>query len=194
MSRRQPTSRGVSWTKGAVAGVFAYVAGYLVVYLAKSDAINNYYGSGGTLGSPPEWKIGGWLFYAAHNVDVTVSGSGAGVSQSQTINFQDAPFWDGWLLLVPVAALLLAGIWMASSSNLRSQDGGVRAGIAVVPGYFVAAAGGMLLFTWTQTVDAGFASATASAHPEYVTGAVLAGIAYPLVVGAIGGAIGASMD
>ncbi|WP_246310200.1 transporter [Halorarum halophilum] len=176
---------------GVVAGVAAYVLGYLVTYVWQSDAVRERLSSINFLvellgGDPiPAWTGVGWYFYNAHYVDVLVPGFGG----TRTENFVASADGGNLALLyvVPPLLLLLAGLAVSVVSSARDASDGALAGLAVVPAYLLLAVVGAFVFAY-GTGDGG------SVHPDYVTATLLAGVVYPAVFGAVGGAVGSLID
>jgi len=179
---------------GLIGGVLAYALGYGTIAIAKSDAIESAAGLfgllsqfGGEIDYPAGWKLAGWMFYRAHNVDVLIDNSGT--DSANPIPFTETVFWEPWFLAVPVIALLLVGAVLAYVTATRSAMTGALAGVSVVLGYGLAAIAGVVVTGWSVSSE-GVLRFEASAGPDLLTAVLLAGIAYPLVLGAIGGAIG----
>lgn len=172
---------------GAAAGVGAYLLGYLVTYVWQSDNVREmmrginvfleFFG-----GEPiPAWKAVGWLFYNAHFVAVTHPTFGPGRASRNFIASGDAP-----VLLYAVPLVLVATI-AAVVAYTADADGPVAGGLAgttVAVGYLPLAIVGVVLFRATR------GDATIAVDP--VTGVLLAGLVYPLVVGGIGGVLGSA--
>lgn len=177
----------VPFATGAVAGLGAYVLGYLVTYLWQSGAVRDrlrginalveFFGADPV----PAWRAVGWYFYNAHFVDVLIPSFGG----TRTENFIASA--DGGsvtlLYLVPPTVLLLAGFAVAAYSNADDPRDGALVGLSVVPTYALLALVGTFVFAYGSG-DGG------SVRPDYVTGVLLAGLAYPIVFGAAGGALG----
>lgn len=180
----------VSIGGGLIGGVLAYVLGYGVIALSKSDAIDSVSGLfgvlsqfGGEFDYPAGWKLAGWVFYRAHNVDVLIDVSGS--NSPNPVALTESVFWEPWFFAVPVVALALLGAAVAFATAARSAVAGAVAGGSVVLGYVLAVAAGVVVTGWSTSV----LSVEASAGPNLVVAILLAGIAYPLVIGGIGGAI-----
>ena len=158
---------GVPVVQGALAGIGAYVLGYvLTLVLAAVDS-----GAGDTGAGVIESV--GWLFYGAHYVDIVVTGADVSLDV-----FVDLQFPQVVYTFVPVVVLIAAGFVLArrfaDGPNLMS---GVKAGVTVVAGYLPLVVGGAFLFS-----DVGV-------EPDPLTAIVLAGLAFPLILGAVGGIV-----
>ncbi|MBP1986686.1 transporter [Halolamina salifodinae] len=173
--------------QGAAAGVGAYLLGYLITYLATSGSVEERLASfnfiadlfGGDTATV--WQGVGWLFYNAHFVRTRATG-GFGGPRSQ--NFIAAS--DGGavvlLYLVPVILLLAAGLAVARLGSADDLADGAVGGATVVLGYLPLALLGRFLFDYDGSVA-----------PDLVTAVLLAGLVYPLVFGALGGAAWSSI-
>ncbi|MFC7098423.1 transporter [Halobaculum marinum] len=176
----------VSLAGGAVAGVGAYLIGYLATYVTQSGAVRDRLAGLNALaslfGGDPvaAWQGVGWYFYNAHFV-ATVVPSFGGTRTVDLIASADASV--GYLYVLPPLALFVAGAAVAFLDGASDPTDGALAALGVVPAYFVLALAGAFLFAYGAG-DAG------SVHPEYVTAALLAGLVYPVVFGGIGGAVG----
>ncbi|CCQ34526.1 hypothetical protein HLRTI_001563 [Halorhabdus tiamatea SARL4B] len=181
----------VSIGGGLIGGVLAYVLGYGVIALSKSDAIDGVSGLfgvlsqfGGEFDYPAGWKLAGWVFYRAHNVDVLIDVSGS--DSPNPVALTESVFWEPWFFAVPVVALVVLGAVVAYATAARSAVAGAVAGGSVVFGYVLVVAVGVVVTGWSTSV----LGVEASAGPDLVVAILLAGIAYPLVIGGIGGTIG----
>lgn len=182
---------------GALIGGSAYVAGYLVTVLfTVLDGL-------AVAGDVPTWTAIGWVFYGTHNVRIEMSGGTAdGLSTERVSVFElegavAAPVSElsstvprVLYLLVPVAVLLGAG-YVAYRVADERRPGPVRAatlGASVVIGYLTLAVAGVFVFEHSRSLTVqGRAALSFSAGPDLVWAVGLAGLVYPLVLGAIGG-------
>lgn len=164
--------------EGATMGAAAYVLNYVVMYLfAVIDGVEGTAEVG-------MWKLAGWIFYGSHMVDLEASAMGQ--SQSYGV-FEDASSAEGLTstipevvyYLVPVVVLLGAGYMLYQRADV-SLDTETAAGLgaSVTAGYIVLAAVGTFLFEYS--------SGGVSIAPKMTTAIALAGLAYPLVLGALG--------
>lgn len=175
-------------TKGAVAGVAAFVVGYLVTYawLAPSvdDSLRGLNLLAQLLGidAIPTWKGVGWLFYGAHGVATRFPTAGGGTELVNLVEQSGDRTAVLLYVLVPVL-LLLAGAIIARLAAADAPDEGAVAGATVAVGYVVLAVVGTVGFAHAIG-DTG-----ASIAPDPLTGVLLAGVGYPLVFGAVGGAL-----
>lgn len=173
--------------RGAVAGVAAYLGGYLLTYLATSstmeERLSGFNFIVNVFGGEPiaVWQGVGWLFYNAHFVSTRVTGFGG----SRSVNFIAES--DGGaavlLYLVPVAMLAAAGLLVARQDDATERSDAAEAGAAVAAGYFPLAVIGRFLFQYDGSVA-----------PDLVTAVLLAGVVYPLAIGAAGGAAWTFVD
>lgn len=167
--------------EGALGGVGAYVLGYLFTYLWKAQEYRDAFARIQPVveifgGEPPApWKIIGWLYYSAHFVESRVA---AGPVTAYVNLVARGEGTLEVLYVVPPLFLLIAGYLVARrTGNRETIADGAQAGALVVSGYLVLVLVGVFAF---QVNGSG---------PEPVPSLLLAGLVYPLVFGASGGAI-----
>ncbi|MFC7079707.1 hypothetical protein [Halorussus caseinilyticus] len=167
--------------RGAVAGVGAWLLGYLLAYVWKARAVSEALEGVGfvsrLLGGEaiPAWKGVTWLFLNAHFVATrfpTVTGG------TRTTNVVTGEGGSTLLLALPPLLLLVAGAVAA-----YGRPGGLAAGAALALGYLPLSA--MAAFVTTHAI--GDTWAAISADP--VTAILLAGVVYPAAFGAVGGVV-----
>ena len=171
---------------GAVSGLGAALLGYLVTYVATSGTIENSTASQvlEALGSGlPTWKVVGWVFLNAHGVVTRFPGL-FGTTSSANLVEQFETF-STLLYAVPVVTLVAAGAAVAVARGASSVTSGAIAGATTVVGYLPVAVAGLALFSVTV--------GDAVARPDPVTAVLLAGLAYPLALGTVGGAVTAAL-
>lgn len=187
---RTDSDSGLPLLRGAAGGTFAFLLGYLATFLVQSGDLPEGLGSLAdalsALGiSPPAgWQVVGWYFLGAHNVGLDVSTSVAGQSGSGTV-LNDLGILQ---TVIPVVLLVLAGFLVARDAKVPDATEGAKAGLAVVPGYLVPAVVLALASPWSFSESAGGVSASATIAPEFLPAVLLAGLLYPVVFGALGGA------
>lgn len=174
--------------RGAVAGIVAFVFGYVIMYAWRASAVTdslrglNFVVQLLGIEAIPTWKGVAWLFYGAHGVTTRFPLPAGGPELVNLIEQSG----DGTLalayVLVPVI-LLLVGAVTARLAGARSAVEGGAAGATIAVGYVVLATVGTVV-TAHAIGDAG-----SSIAPDPVTGVLLAGAVYPLVFGAIGGTL-----
>jgi len=181
-SARSAESRPV--VEGAVAGVAAWLLGYVCTYLLVgtdlessplNDLIQFFEGESAT------YELVGWVFYNAHLVDVAYEGIGVFAPPG---NFVGGDGFTPFLYVVPPALLFVGGLALGRYAGATDTRDGAVAGALLVPGYLVLAVVGSFLFT----VSVGGASGS----PDLVSAALIAGLVYPAVFGAAGGAVAAA--
>ncbi len=166
---------------GSVAGLAAWVLGYLCTYLIAGGRIRDsglgqlleFLGEGGTI-----YKLVGWVFYNGHFVETVVDG--APVTVAGNAIGGDGGFTP-LLFVVPPAMLLAAGLAVARFQGIDAPGAGALAGAVVVPAYLALSVVGLLLFTVT--------AGPATGRPDPLLAVLLAGAVYPAVFGAAGGAL-----
>lgn len=172
---------------GLAGGIGAWLLGYLVVYVLHGSDIRNSFGSSVIelfTDGPVTWKLVGLLFYNAHNVavqipDVPFLGGGA----VNVVARGDEAALTVLFALPPV--LLLAAGAVAAWNAAEAPATAARNGASVALGYFPLSLAGAFLFAIGGEEAAG---------PSLVTAALLAGLVYPLVLGAVGGLVGGHLS
>jgi len=171
---------------GAGTGIAAYLLGYLLTYVWQSGSVEErlagYNFVTELFGGEPiaVWQGVGWLFYNAHFVDTRIDALGGTQSQNFIAGSDGGSL--ALLYLVPVLLLLAAGLLAAHVGDADEPVDGATAGAAVAIGYFPLALLGRFLFSYQG-----------SAAPDLITAVLLAGLVYPLVLGAVGGVIGGAV-
>lgn len=183
-----PTSN-LPFAGGALAGAGAAVVGYLLTYLWQANAMREqmegvnfiieFFGGEAI----PAWKAVGWLTFNAHFVDYLRPAIGGGQVSENFIAAGDAPML---LYLVPVVMLVGAGFLLAWTDGAMEPSRGAAVGATTILGYLPFAVAGVFLFA----VNRG----DATIQPDPVTGILLAGIIFPLVLGAIGGVVASAFE
>jgi hypothetical protein len=170
----------------AIAGALAYLLGYVVVYAWQGpnveEQLTDINAIVSLLGGEQIAKTEGvaWLFYNAHFVRTQLGG------QNNSVNFIAEADGGELLYLVPILALLVAGLAVAVLSRVDDPLEGAAMGTLLTVGYLPAAIGGAVVFRYNFGDGA--------IQPELVTAIGLAGLLYPLLIGAIGGALGAALS
>lgn len=173
---------------GFVAGISAYVLGYLLTYLFASGSIRRSLSAPFDLGlDVPTTTVVGWLYYGMHQVRLVVTASGGGRTPSGAVAISEFGFWEGWYALVPPVLLVLVGLGVARTLAVADLKTGTLAGASLAVGYLPPAVLGIFVFEYTRSA----AGVSVSVGPDLATGVVFVGLVYPLVFGGIGGAIGA---
>jgi hypothetical protein len=179
------TALGREAIVGAAAGVGAYLVGYLFVYVTQSGRVReglsgiNFFAD--LFGGDPisVWRGVGWVFYNAHFVDVNVPSL---IGAARAVNFvSQSDGGIGYLFVVPPLLLVVAGVAVGRAAGATTPVDGARSGALAVAGYFPLAVVGAFLFRYAVG-DGG------SVAPSLVTAALLAGLVYPALFGAVGGA------
>lgn len=177
--------------RGALAGVAAWLFGYLGAYVWKaSEVAESLEGVGFVsrlLGgeSVPVWKGVGWLFLNAHSVDTRIPTIAGGTRMVNFVTAEDGGSFA--LVAVPPLLLLVAGLAVAYG---RQADplASAKAGATVAAGYLPLSVGAGLLTTHA------IGDTEAAIAPDLVTAVLLAGLVYPLVFGALGGLAASALE
>ncbi|SDY41167.1 hypothetical protein [Halobellus clavatus] len=167
---------------GAAGGALAFLLTYALTYAVAGQQLSNSLASRVlelATGDPGTWKLVGWVFFNAHYVTTEVPG----LFGSTAVNLVGrGDTFPGWLFLLPPVVLLIAGAVVGVVSRADGALSGSVAGVTTTVTYLPLALVGAFLFS----IPVG----DASAGPTLVTAILLAGLAYPLVFGAVGGALG----
>lgn len=176
--------------RGGVAGVGAWLLGYLVAYVWRAEAVAGALRGVGLVSqllggeAIPAWKGVAWLFLNAHFADTefpTVAGG------TRTANFVTGGEGSTVLLALPPLLLAVAGLAVAYGRSADAADR-ARVGATVALGYLPLSAAAAL-----ASVHA-LGGTEATIGPDLVTAVLLAGGVYPLVFGALGGAASAALE
>lgn len=143
----------------------------------------------------PEWyQVLAWQFLADHQVDVSASvgeefGNGDFVAEYTQLLLPSA----SELQVVPPLLLLIAGFLIAWRRSRTGAFDAARAGAMVVLGYLP----GILLLLWVATFQVIFPVGDVvllEITPSLVQGVVIAGVAYPVLFGGLGGLLAFFLD
>lgn len=171
--------------RSAVAGLGAWLVGYLIAYVSKAEAVSESLRGVGLVSqllggeAIPAWKGVAWLFLNAHFVATrfpTIAGG------TRTLNFVTGE--DGSILLLALPVLVLVGAGMvAAYDRTTNLADGAKAGAAIALGYLPISAGAAFLAAHAV------GDTEAAIAPDPATAILLAGVVYPVAFGAIGGAV-----
>ena len=176
---------GRSYVVGAAAGLAAWILGYVLAYLlvgsdVRESRLNQFaqtFGDGDAT-----YELVGWVFFNAHFVDTLIDAGFFGTGTTNFVGGEDG--FAALLYLIPPAFLIIAGVALARYSGSVDPAEGAVTGALVAPGYLLLSVVGAFLFR----VEAG----GASGQPDLLPAIVVAGVLYPVVFGAIGGAAAAA--
>ncbi|QSG07233.1 hypothetical protein [Halapricum desulfuricans] len=173
-------TRNAELARGAVAGALGFFAGYLLTWIFAGAKVTNLTIGGVFGGGVPDWRAVLWVFYDSHFVGTRtpeVFGPGgdrwAGGDLIDTVKLLGVEY----LYLVPVVVLLIGGVAMARFAGARTARDGAMAGATLTLGYVPLVLLG--LFVATQ----------GGVAPSPLRALVIAGVVYPIALGAIGGAV-----
>lgn len=183
-------SRAVGRLRGALAGLvaFAVTAGVFQV-LARATYPGAATGAVETarVGAP---TVGGWLFFAAHGVPVTLyeyCTPGDCWGAPTPLEFAGMLGADPVPYLVPALALLGAGVAVDRIARPDAAGRALLDGATVAIGYAVPVAALAVAVQKTSVPDAVSEPATFyRGGPELPAAILLAGVAYPVVVAGLG--------
>jgi hypothetical protein len=166
----------------AVGGVLSYLVAYAITYAVTGQQIANSLAARVleiATGDPGTWKLVGWVFYGAHYVTSEIPG----LFGSTAVNLVGrGDTFPAALFLLPPVVLVVAGALVAVVGRSETAVAGAVGGASVTLGYLPLAVAGAFLFS--------IAVGDSTAGPTLVTAVLLAGLVYPLVFGALGGAVG----
>ena len=167
---------------GAIAGAVAWLIGYVLTYAVAGTRLRES-GLNAIIelseGESAAYELVGWVFFNAHFVDVVYTGIGRALPASY-IGGEDG--FTLALYLVPPALLFAAGLAVARAQGVADPTRGAALGALVAPGYLLLCLIGAFLFR--------VSALGATGEPEFLTAVILAGVIYPAVFGALGGAAG----
>ena len=143
-------------------------------------------------------EFAGWFLYNAHQVEIAETTSSTRGMTSQTSNYLVEAYSststtvpDFLYYLVPMVVLYLAGLAVvrrARPTPERWQDG-AAVGVPLAGGYAAATLLGALS-VFSVDVTNNYGGGSLSIQPELLPALLLMGIAYPVIIGGIAGAIG----
>jgi len=173
-------TRRLALVVGALSGAGAFLAGYVLTWILAGTRAAQLTVGGPFGSSVPDWRAILWVFYDSHFVGTRtprIIGPGGDVGGAGRLVDTVGLLGVEHLYVVPPLVLLVAGgalAWRLGASDARE---GLRAGIRLVPGYFVLVVLGMMIGQQTGV------------GPSPLRAAVVAGVVYPVAFGAIGGVV-----
>jgi len=186
MTATQPSASDL--LSGTVAGIGSWIAGFVTTYVlvapnVRESGLNRIIEAFD--GQPATHELVGWVFYNAHMVETVFRDIPLIGSRATSYIGGEAGFTT-LLYAVPVAFLFAAGLGLARYRAVDTPTEGAVVGSTVLPGYLLAVAAGVFLFEVTV--------GGATGGPDLLAAVVLAGIGYPLVCAAGGGAVGGLLE
>jgi hypothetical protein len=168
---------------GATSGVVAWVLGYALTYLVVAPDVRESslqriietFGDGSAT-----YELVGWVFFNAHFVDTVFRN--VPFLGSRTANFVGGD--QGFTVLlfaIPVGLLLATGVALARYRDAEDATDGALTGATALPGYLLLSLVGVFLFEVTV--------GDISGGPDLLPALFLAGVVYPLLFAAGGGAV-----
>ncbi|MFB6075019.1 MAG: hypothetical protein ABEJ89_08410 [Haloarculaceae archaeon] len=179
----------VPWWAGLAGGAGAFLGGYLLVILVIEVP-----GGGSTGTIVGQLTLIAMVFYNAQHIALrTTNHFAPWALDAHTYNFLADNVARGSMAVppvvyyaVPVVVLLVAGVLLARRQHddrVPLPETAARTGVSLVPGYLLLGLIGVGLFSYPTLRGH-------VARPD-VLGVLLFGIAYPLVLGTVGGYVGA---
>lgn len=173
---------------GAVAGALAFLLNYVLAYIlwigtsfpeTVGGVIREF-----VTGQVSDPVFAGWLLYGAHSVAIEIPGLMTTNTQN-AITLVDQPTTSLLYLTVPLV-LLTAGVALSRAHGASTLSDGAIAGSFTTLGYFPLVAIGAFVFATTTN--------GATAKPAFAPAMALAGLVYPTIMGALGGALVTLVD
>ncbi len=178
-----------AWTvvMGGLLGILAWLAGYAATHLftyrdVQDTAVHQAHEF--LEGEVPTGELVGWAFYNAHFVSVEIRNLPLVGRMSIDLIGADGGL-SPVLYGVPLVSLFLAGVVAVAVRGVNDPVIGTATGAAILPGYLLCCLAGVWLFSLSVGDVRG--------GPQLLPAIVVAGIAYPIVAGGIGGAVGATL-
>ncbi len=165
-----------AWIEGALLGVIAWILGYGITFALVAPRVRErpiHRIVEALEGEPATYELVGWVFLNAHFVQTVFRNVPLIGTFSTTFIGNDG--FGPSLYVIPVIMLVLAGMALAYHQNATSPVAGARAGLGLLPGYALPSV--ISVFVFEVTI------AGARGSPDLLPAIVLAGIAYPIVVG-----------
>jgi len=184
MSTGQPTADR-PYVVAAGAGLLAWLIGYVLTYLLTATEVDDSALNAVVQfaeGESATYELVGWVFYNAHFVDVRYVNVAPFSPARHFIGGEDG--LTVLLYLLPPLLSFGAGLAVGRYRGIADTAEGAVTGALVVPGYLVLSVVGVFLFEVTV--------GDASGAPALLPAIVLAGLLYPAVFGAAGGAVAAA--
>jgi hypothetical protein len=172
---------------GAIAGVTVYLLGYLLTGVIASGDVPRSLSE-----TVPAWKSTGWYFYNAHFVDLTSTlriGGASGAATGSLIEGSDSGTVQLLYVVPPLALLLGSAVLFGWFDGETDIAGGAARGALVAVGYLPLVIVGAVASAHTVETGVPFIDVSTTIQPQLAPAAVIAGVLYPIVFGAIGGAI-----
>lgn len=176
---------------GVLFGVLAYVGGYVLTYVFVTVDGVRFSGEAGRM------TVAGWVFYAAHNVRIQVTGLAGRRTDTVTVDLfkgfgelvglnQTVP--ELLYLSIPIIMLVGAGYLTRqriAEPGLETSTVAVL-GTSIIVGYLPLVAFGRFFFTHSENRVIVGREVVVTVEPVLSMALILAGIVYPIVFGAIG--------
>lgn len=183
--------------QASVYGAAAFVGGYLVTYLLEGSNLERtvreegLFGRGSLTpeaisnngGTPPEtFDMVGWLYHSLHQVDPELT-----IQPEESVSVSLALPEPEILIFVPPLMLMIAGYLVVSKTGPTDDSTAIRRGAHIVIGYCALTVLSAYLLSWSTTLTGFGNNITIEVTVPLVKSAVVGGILYPLVFGAVGG-------
>lgn len=197
-SAPSPSSRELPLLPGVLLGMAAFVGTYAIAYSLRASVLARSALSVQVGANTPETpRLVGWLVYRAHLVPIEYSIEGAPGTVAGVLRSGDVPvalerlaraLEPGGLLLVPLAALFVCGFYAALECDVTGPRAGALAGATVVAGYALLVVAAVVATEWQVSYSLFDTTVAVEIGPKELWAILLAGVVYPLIGGAAGGA------
>ncbi|WP_049907231.1 hypothetical protein [Halovivax asiaticus] len=187
---RESVFDDVPWQHALVVGIGAFVLGFILLsglVMAEGvldDSVTDETDEVDSQGDEPGLlTVLGWLYFGTHFVDLGVDSVFGSISFDMFgALMEEAVLPEILWRLVPVVVLIGAGYLLAARvlPATASPEDGAKIGATLTIGYLLTAAIGAQVFEFTG--DEG-----TSASVEFTEALLLAGLLYPILLGAFGG-------
>ena len=180
---------------GAVFGGIGFVLGLVVTFLVSrlDDDLSEEMDSLSELGTLTGLDVSTldavlWVFFEAQFVDIESTIEGAGESETETVALlSEASLPELVYTLLLAGTLVLVGFLLVRRVGAPNRRDAMLSGATLVVGYLPLALVGTFVSRASQS-SSGFGTTTSlTVGPNLLLAAVLAGLVFPVVCGAVGG-------
>lgn len=203
--RRRSSAQGLAdrypLVEGGLFGAVAFVVGVVVTFVVAqldgdlSDRIDILTGEG-TGAVEIDFGISSldavlWTFFEAHLVDIESTVEGGGESQSETVALlSEASFPELLYTVIAVAVLVGAGFLLVQRTGARTGQAAATGGAMVAIGYLPLALVSVFVSRASESSSTFGQTLSVTVGPDLVTAVLVAGLVFPLALGALGGYLG----
>lgn len=132
-----------------------------------------------------------WAVFEAHLVDIETTVEGGGQSGTSTLELLSEASLPELLYTVVIAAILVgAGYLLVQRAGARTEGEGALYGATIAVGYLPVAVGTLFLARASESSTVFGETISITIGPDILSAVVLAGLLFPLGLGALGGYLG----